>query len=162
MGCGRNRAFLLIAFGALYAGAPPPAAAGTCNVPSPAQPTVGAALRDASCTIVQLASGSYPENVLVDRVLVLQGAGSGSSFLEGYLAAAGAGVTVTLAALSVDGTAPGVAGCWNGLLSVSGGAQVATGPDVAVLQTGAGGSACRLFADGFESRGVLAWAGHAP
>lgn len=158
----RNRVAILIAFGALCAAVPPPTSAGTCNVPSPGQPTVGAAVRDTSCTTIQLAPGSFPENVVVDRTLALQGAGSGASSLEGYLAAAGSGSSVTLAALTVDGTAEGVAGCWNGLLSVSAGAEVVAGPDVVVLQSGMVGQTCRLFADGFESGGLLAWSAQVP
>lgn len=153
---------LLIALGALCVGAPPPASAATCDVPSAPYPTVGAALRDLSCSPIQLAAGIYPENVLVERSVVLQGAGSSASFLEGYLLATGATASVTLASLRVDGTAAGVAGCWDGLVSVTGGAEVVTGPDVVVLQTSSGGTGCRLFADGFESGGVLAWSVHAP
>ncbi len=162
MGRGRHRVPFWIALAALCAGAPPPAPAGTCDVPAASHPTVGAALRDASCTTIQLGAGSFPENVTVERDLVLQGAGAGTSFLEGYLLVTGATAEVTFAALTIDGTAPGVAGCWRELLSVSGGAEVAPGPDVVVLQTSTGGAACRLFADGFESGGVLAWSGHVP
>jgi hypothetical protein len=39
---------------------------------------------------------------------------------------------------------------------------VAKGPDVVVLQTTSGGGLCRIFADGFESGGVLAWSAQAP
>jgi len=162
MGRASLRIPLLIAFGAGCATAPQPASAATCDVPSASYPTVGAALREAGCSPIQLATGSFPENVLVERDVALQGAGSDASFLEGYFAATGATVNVTLAALTVDGTASGVAGCWREVLSATGGAQVATGPDVVVLQTSSGGSACRLFADGFESGGVLAWSGHVP
>lgn len=162
MGAGKGRVAFLIALGTLCAGVPPPVSAGTCDVPSTPHPTVGAALRDGSCTTIQLAAGSLSENVRVERDVVLQGAGAGTSFLEGYLLVTGATAEVTLAALTVDGTAPGVAGCWRELLSVSGGAEVAPGPDVVVLQTSTGGAACRLFADGFESGGVLAWSGHVP
>lgn len=47
-------------------------------------------------------------------------------------------------------------------LSVLSGATLASGADVKVLQTGVGGTACRLFADGFESGGILAWSLHVP
>jgi hypothetical protein len=156
---GIRLATLAAALGAALA---PPAGAAICAVPAPSHPTIGAALRDGTCTTVELAAGSYPENVTVERDVVLQGAGSGATSLEGYLAITGATADVTLAALTIDGTAAGVAGCWREVLSVAGGAEVATGPDVVVLQSTAGGTACRLFADGFESGGVLAWSAHVP
>ncbi len=102
------------------------------------------------------------ESVAVQRDAALQGAGSAVSAVDGFVAAAGATTDLTLAALTVDGTAPGVAGCWREALSLTSGARVATAPDVVVLQTPTGGAACRLFADGFESGGVLAWSGHKP
>lgn len=160
--CSRTLLPSLLVAGALGASFAAPASGTTCAVPAASHPTVGAALRDGACTTIQLAAGSYRENVTVERDVVLQGAGSGASVLEGYLAITGATADVTLAALTIDGTASGVAGCWREVLSVSGGAEVVTGSDVVVLQTTAGGAACRLFADGFESGGVLAWSAHAP
>jgi hypothetical protein len=156
---GIRLATLAAALGAALA---PPAGAATCAVPAPSHPTIGAALRDGNCTTIELAAGSYPENVTVERDVVVQGAGSSASVLQGYLAVTGATADVALVGLTIDGTAAGVAGCWREVLSVAGGAEVATGPDVVVLQTTAGGTACRLFADGFESGGVLAWSAHAP
>ncbi|MDQ1346659.1 MAG: hypothetical protein QG573_28 [Acidobacteriota bacterium] len=152
----------MLAAWALAAGVVLPTWAGTCNVPSGSHPTVGAALRDGDCTTVQLGAGAYPENLAIARDVTLQGTGSAATFLEGFLAATGATVDVTLAALTIDGTAAGVAGCWREALATAGGAEVAPGPDVVVLQTATGGGLCRLFSDGFESAGTLAWSSHAP
>jgi len=138
------------------------ARAATCDVPSVSYPTVGAALRDGNCTTITLASGVYPENVTVERDVQIQGMSSVETALEGYLAVSGGTTDVTIRALTIDGTATGVAGCWREVLSVVGEAEVTTGPDVRVLQTASGGTACRLFADGFESGGSLAWSTGVP
>ncbi len=129
----------------------------TCGVPSAGHPTVGAAVRDAACTTIQLAAGSYLENVVVNRDLGIEGAGSGLSIVAGAVEIAGAASDVTLAGLSIDGTAAGVAGCWPSLLRTTGGARLAAGDDVLVTHSGLSNGGCRLFADGFESGGTLAW-----
>ena len=128
-----------------------------CAVPSALYPTLGAAVRDGACTLVQLAAGSFPENVVIARDLAVAGAGSAASSLHGNLTVTGAGNDVTLDALRVDGTAAGVAGCWPEILKASGGATITAGTELRVLNTATGGTACRLFADGFESGGTLAW-----
>ena len=134
------------------------AAAGiVCNVPSTSYPTLGAAARDGTCTLVALAAGSFPENVALTRDLAVAGAGSAATFVQGSLVVSGAGNDVTLDALLVDGTAAGVAGCWSEVLTAIGGATISSGADLRVLNTATGGTACRLFADGFESGGTLAW-----
>jgi hypothetical protein len=48
------------------------------------------------------------------------------------------------------------------MLKASGGATVTSGADLRVLNSAAGGAACRLFADGFESAGTLAWSARVP
>lgn len=138
------------------------AEAAVCSVPSPSHPTLGAAVRDAGCTLVQAAAGAFPENVAIARDLALQGAGSGASVVQGFFVASGAGVEVTLAEILVDGTAAGVAGCWGEILLASDGATLDSGADLRVVNTAAGGAVCRLFADGFESGGVLAWSASVP
>lgn len=142
--------------------APAPATGATCNVPTSTHPTLAAAARDGACTLVQLADGAFPENVSLARDLAIQGAGSAATTLQGYFFVSGAGSDVTLNGLLVDGTAAGVAGCWSQVLGASGGATLTSGADVKVLQTATGGAACRLFADAFESGGLLAWSAHAP
>lgn len=133
-----------------------------CAVPSASYPTLGAAVRDGACTLVQLAAGSFPENVVITRDLAVAGAGSAASSLHGNLTVTGAGNDVTLDALRVDGTAAGVAGCWPEILKASGGATITSVVDLRVLNTATGGTACRLFADGFESGGTLAWSARLP
>jgi hypothetical protein len=153
---------LALAAVTLGAGAATGAFAVTCTVPSASHPTVGAAVRDADCTLVQLAAGTFPENVAIARDLALSGTGSTWTAIEGYLTVSGAGVDLAVDALRVDGTAPGVAGCWAEVLLASGGGKLTAGADLSVLNTAVGGAACRIFDDGFESGGVLAWSGHVP
>lgn len=144
-------ALLLLAFVAR------PAAAATCNVPAPGHPTLGAAVRDVACTAIQLAAGTFPENLEVGRDLTIAGAGSATSTVAGALAVSGAGTDVILAGVAIDGTAAGVAGCWPSVLSATDGARVDSSSDVVVANSGIPNGACRLFADGFESGGTLAW-----
>ena len=134
----------------------------TCAVPSATQPTLGAAARDATCTLIQVAAGGFAENVSITRDVTLQGAGSAATTLQGYLFVSGAGNDVTLSGLLLDGTAAGVAGCWGEILKASGGATIASGADLRVLNTAVLSSGCRLFADGFESGGTLAWSLRVP
>lgn len=139
-----------------------PSLAAVCPVPSAEHPTIGAAVADGGCTTIQLAAGSYPENVEIGRDLALAGAGAAATTLSGALRAAGTGVEVALSGLTVDGTTGGVAGCWPDLLDARAGARVVAGPDVTVLQTASPGGACRVFEDGFESGGTRAWSAAAP
>jgi len=123
---------------------------------------MGAAVRDVACTTIQLAAGSYPENVVVARDVAVEGAGSGPSIVTGAIEVSGAASDVTLAGLSLDGTAAGVAGCWTSLLRTTGGARLESIEDVRVTNSGISSGPCRLFADGFESAGMLAWSNRAP
>ena len=134
-----------------------PATAALCNVPSASHPTVAAAVRDGACTTVQLGAGAWPENLEVARDLVIAGAGSGASIVAGTLAMAGAGTDVTLSGLTIDGAAASVAGCWPSALLATGGARFDSSDDVVVTNSGIPNGGCRLFADGFESGGTLAW-----
>ncbi len=136
--------------------------AAVCTVPSVSYPTVGAAVRDGACATIQLAAGSYEENVAVSRDLELTGAGAELSIVAGALSVSGATTDVTFAGLSLDGTAAGVAGCWTSLLATSGGARLAANDDVVVSNSGIANGPCRLFADGFESAAALAWSATTP
>ena len=138
------------------------AAGAVCPVPSVGHPTIGAAVRDPVCTTVQLAAGTFAESVEVARDLVIAGAGSAASVVAGRLLVSGATSDVTLAGLRVDTTGTGVAGCWPRALEAVGGAEGAAGPDVEVRHTATGGPPCRLFVDGFESAGTLAWSAAVP
>ncbi|MEO8196818.1 MAG: hypothetical protein ABI689_08860 [Thermoanaerobaculia bacterium] len=162
---GRGRRHLLLVVAALLAGSgsgSDTAFAATCPVPTATHPTIGAAVRDASCTTVTLGAAVYPENVAIGRDLVLSGAGAASTTIAGAIVLTGVSTELTLGALTVDGTGPGVAGCWNRLLDARDGGAVLAGADVEVRHSATGGMACRLFADDFESGGVLAWSNAVP
>lgn len=139
-----------------------PALPATCPVPAAGHPTIGAALRDAACTSIQLAAGSYAENVEVNRDVTIAGSGSALSTLEGALAVSGSATDLTLSALAVEGVSAGVAGCWPSLLVATGGARVVATDDVVVANSGIANGACRIFTDGFESGGTLAWSASSP
>jgi hypothetical protein len=157
--CSLSSALVALAVGV---GATSAVGAATCTVPSTPYPTIAAAVHTGACATVQLAAGVFPEHVLVSRDLVLQGAGSAATTIQGYLSASGAGNGVTLAALLVDGTATGVAGCWTSLLVSTGGAELVAGPDVVVRSTATGGSSCRLFSDAFELGTAFNWSVRSP
>ena len=133
-----------------------------CPVPSAGHPTIGSAVRDPACTTVQVAAGTFAESAEIGRDLELAGAGSAATVVAGRLLVTGATSDVTISGLSVDTTGAGVAGCWPRALEALAGAEIAAGPDVEVLHTATGGLSCRLFADGFESAGTLAWSATVP
>ena len=139
-----------------------PSLAAVCPVPSAGHPTIGSAVADGTCTTIQLAAGSYPENVEIARDVAVAGAGSAATTLLGALRSTGSGTEVALSGLAVDGSAPGVAGCWPDLLEAAGGGRVVAGPDVVVRNTAAASGLCRIFDDGFESGSALAWSDFAP
>lgn len=136
--------------------------AATCSVPTPGHPTLGAALRDAACTTVNVAAGTYRENLVVARGVDIAGGGSATTFVAGAVETVGATTYVTLSGLAIDGTGAGVAGCWQSLLAANSGARLSTTSDVRVTNSGVPAGPCRLFADGFESSGVLAWSAASP
>jgi hypothetical protein len=131
-------------------------------VPTPSYPTIGAAVRDGACTLVQVAAGDFPENVTIARDVAIQGAGSGATSIQGRFAVSGAGTDVSVNSLEIDGTAAGVAGCWAEMLKSTEGATVTSASDVRVRQSSAAGGACRLFVDGFEFGGALGWSSSVP
>lgn len=141
---------------------PGPATAVPCNVPSPSHPTLGAAALDAACVTIQLAAGTFAENVVIERDLAIAGTGSGTTTVAGALVASGAGTHVSLTGLAIDGTATGVSGCWPSALLAKDGATLDSSDDVAVTNSGIPSGGCRLFADGFESGGTLAWSARQP
>lgn len=132
-------------------------AAAVCPVPSTGHPTIDSASRDPVCTEVDVAAGSFAENVEIERDLVVRGAGSGATLLAGSLRAVGATTQAILFGIAIDGTAPGVSGCYPSLLRSEQGAELQTGPDVVVTNASAAGGPCRIFVDGFESGTTGAW-----
>ena len=141
---------------------PAVASAITCIVPSGTQPTVGAAVRDITCTTIQLAGGPYPENVFIARDVAIAGAGAAVTLLAGAVEISGIATDVVISGLAIGGTCVGVSGCWQSLLAATGGARFSTSVDVRVTQSGVAVGPCRLFADGFESAGMLAWSNRVP
>jgi hypothetical protein len=139
-----------------------PLTASTCPVPEASHPTIGAALRDATCTTIELAARAFAENIVVTRDVAIAGAGATASIVAGSMEIAGASTDVSLARLAMDGTGASVAGCWPSLLRTTGGARLTANDDVSVTNSGISTGACRLFADGFESAGVLAWSAASP
>jgi hypothetical protein len=59
------------------------AAPGDCAVPSGTYPTIQAAVSNAACTQVLVAAGTYHENVLITRSVVLHGAGAATTIIDG-------------------------------------------------------------------------------
>lgn len=156
---GWNRRLVVVAMIARFA---TPAGGSLCNVPSPDHPTADAAVRDVACTTIHLAAGTYAENVTVQRGVAIEGAGSGLSIVAGALEVGGTTTVVGIARLTLDGSAEGVAGCWASLLAASSGAEIHSDDDVAVVNSGIASGPCRIFVDGFESAGALAWSARFP
>ena len=120
-----------------------PASAATCNVPSAPHPTIQAAIDDIGCTEIVVAAGTYAEAPVIARSLTVQGAGSGSTFIQGQVEVSAG--TVSLNGLKI--AAPDEA------LWAHSGAEV-SGFDLDVVN---GAFEPPLFADGFEDGTTGAW-----
>ena len=158
----RRRAGRSLAAIAIVALVARPAGAALCTVPSPSHPTADSAARDLACSTIQLAAGTFAENVAVLRDVAIEGAGAGATVVAGGFEVAGSSTDASVARLTIDGTAPGVAGCWASLLIATGGARITADDDVAVANSGLANGPCRLFVDGFESAGPFAWSARFP
>ena len=84
-------------------------AAGTCSVPSGAHPTIQSAVNDPGCTTINVAAGTYNENVVIPRTLTLNGAQAGidargRSGAESIInRGVAANITITADGVTVDG-----------------------------------------------------------
>lgn len=61
----------------------PPVQAAACSVPSTAYSTVQAAINDPTCATISLATGTYSEQLRVNRSLTIRGAGRSATILDG-------------------------------------------------------------------------------
>jgi nitrous oxidase accessory protein NosD len=139
--CIRNLMLSIVLVTALAAGGTIDAA--TCNVPSVSYPTIQTAVDVATCDPIVVAGGSYLEELVIDRSLTLQGAGSGSSFIQG-------GVEVQAGTVTINGFH--LSGTGEALWSHTG-AEV-SGFDLQVVN---GIIETPFFADGFESGTAGEW-----
>lgn len=133
--------------------------ADVCAVPSAPHPTIQSAVDDLSCTEIVLAAQTYTESVTIARSLELRGASTATSIVEGRVVVEGASIVVAARDLTIDGSAPSVAGCFREALVTDGGAQLSAN-DVVVIN--GDGDACLLFRDGFESGNTGAWSSATP
>lgn len=130
-----------------------------CNVPSGAHPTIQAAVDDVGCTEVTLAAQTFVESVAIGRGLSITGTSTATTVVEGHLDITGAATAIVLSEMTIDASAPSVAGCFREALDVSGGAQLTSNGLVAV---NGDGDACLLFGDGFETGDTGAWGATTP
>lgn len=125
-----------------------------CNVPSGPHPSIQAAVDDVACTEVVLAAQTFEESVSVDRDLQIRGVSSATTLIEGRMVITGASTAVLIEDLTIDGSAPAVAGCFSEALVSEGGAGVQAS---AIIVLNGDGDGCLLFGDGFESGGTEEW-----
>lgn len=121
-----------------------------CLVPSPAYPSVQAAVDDAGCAEIVLAAQELIGSVSISRSLALRGDSSATSTVKGRVTVTGAATDVILGDLTVDGE-----GCFPVALDIRDGAQITSGHDVVVANTD--GGECPIFSDGFERGSTAAW-----
>ncbi len=122
--------------------------AATCNVPTTSYPTIQAAIDDAGCTQIVLATGTFYETPVIDRTLQLQGVGSDQTFIQGRVEVSAGTVHIE----KIHITAPTDA------LWVHSGAEV-SGFDLEVVN---GLVESPLFADGFEDGTTHQWSSVSP
>jgi hypothetical protein len=130
-----------------------------CTVPSAPHPTIQEAVDDLACTEVVLAAQTFTESVVVGRDLDVGGASSATTVIEGRVVVEGATTQVDLHDLTIDASAPSVAGCFPVALVARNGAQISA-LDIVVVN--GDGEACVIFRDGFESGSTAAWTATVP
>lgn len=84
----------------------PSARAVDCNVPSGSYATIQAAINEPTCDTIIVAAGTYTENLVIGRSVIINGAGSASTIIDGNntsrgITIDGSGITVYLNYLRV-------------------------------------------------------------
>jgi len=130
-----------------------------CPVPSSSHVTIQAAVDDPACTEIELAAGAFIESVVIPRDLVLRGASTTATVIEGQVTVQGGSTQAHIEDLTIDGSAAGVGGTLDQALLVGGGARIA-GSGLVVLN--AATDLHPIFTDGFESGSTSAWSGTSP
>ena len=109
VGYGMLGGVLLVVLGAIPGGAAP------CHVPSSAYTTIQAAVNAATtCATINMAAGTYTENVLIDHAVTIRGEGQGSTIVNG--GGSGTVFTITSGTVTIKGVT-----IQNGLGSLGGG-----------------------------------------
>jgi hypothetical protein len=129
--------------------------AATCSVPSATHETIEEAVADIGCTEIELAGQLFIESVSITRSVVLRGQSSTTTLIQGQLTVTGASTAVSLHALTIDGSALPVNGCFDVVLDVTDGGRVTAEDDVVVINSKV--ESCPIFADGFETGSSSRW-----
>lgn len=123
--------------------------AAPCAVPGDYS-TIGEAVAAPRCTEITIGVGTFPERVVIDRPLIVQGSGVVSTTLAGQLVVTGPAAAVTLTDLTID-----TDGCYSAAMLIASGAEVE--PDLVEVVDSGSQTSCALFADGFESGDTSRW-----
>ncbi len=78
------------------AAATPGGPTASCDVPSTAHANIQQAVDDAACAVVNIAGGTFHENVAIARAVTLQGQGAGSTIVDGL--ASGSVISINVSA----------------------------------------------------------------
>lgn len=151
----RPLAFAIVLANGLVAISASAAGAATCNVPA-VYPTIAAALADATCNPIVVATGTFTESPVITRSVTLQGAGLARTTIAGWVQVRGAGTVAVVSALNIDASAASANLCRASGLDARGGAR-ASGTELYVSGTPTPTAGCGFFSDGFESGSLLAW-----
>ena len=132
-----------------------PAGGAVCNVPA-VYPTIATALADSSCDPIQVAAGTFSGNLSIVRDVTVNGAGSASTTIAGWIAVSGPATDAVINALRIDATGASASLCHASGLDARSGAR-ASGLDLVVVGRPTPTSGCGFFADGFESGDTTRW-----
>ena len=133
--------------------------AATCTVPSGGHPTIQAAVDDPTCSVINLQSQTYQEEVAIGRTVSISGVSSSTSIIVGQVQLEGGSPVVTMTDIGVDASNSVVAGCYRDAVLSRDGARLVGNNLVVVNATGV---ACLLFGNGFENGNTAAWSATTP